>query len=156
MFRTSSTSIPLLAAFLARMGLLQGREPFHRFCSLLRPQCGPSSAEHLVAECSSAAAPRRGDRLQSPPRPIAHTRADFLVGTWLYDSSGALTRAPHSPGTLLTALCGTLRSVNGIVPQPDSPLELGIPDWTSEALVPGAAVAVAIMTPPVAPLPPFY
>lgn len=52
-----------------------------------------------------------------------------------------LLRAPHSPGSRLTAWWGTLRAINVKAAQPDLPLELGIPDWTRDAL------AVATVTP---------
>lgn len=53
----------------------------------------------------------------------------------------------QGPGTLLTALCGTLSVINVEVDQPELPLELGILDWTRDALVPGAGVAEAMRTP---------
>jgi len=80
---------------------------------------------------------------QASAHTTPHAGSDFLMGTWLYDGSGVLTECP---GTLLTALCGTLRVINVEVDQPELPLELGIPDWTRDALVPGAGVAKAMRT----------
>lgn len=88
--------------------------------------------------------PHRWHRLWPTPHPKLGLTFSWAPGFMVAVVS---LLSAQGPRTLLTALCGALRVINVEVDQPELPLELGIPDWTRDAPVPGAGVAEAMRTP---------